>query len=320
MHSVKIHPTRLNPDKYHRPSILMRIQRHWIQYLFLLPAFLAVLFFNYKPMADGLLLAFKQFQFRKTIWEMKFVGFAYFETFFNNPTALSLIKNTLVISLMKIVLAFPFPIILAILLNELSHRHFKKAVQTISYLPHFLSWTIVATIIERMFAPDTGVVNQFIHLLGGDGSTFWMMESAFFYPIMFFSYVWKSIGWSSIIFLAAITGIDPSLYEVARIDGARKLQEVRYITLPGILPVIAMVFIMSLSSVLSAGYDQIYLLRTAGNMDVADILDTYIIRMGLEKGKYSYATAVGLIQSVAGLLMVLFCNWISRRISETALW
>ena len=147
-----------------------------------------------------------------------------------------------------------------------------------------------------------------------------MMEESFFYPIMFSSYVWKTIGWSSIIFIAAITNIDPTLYEVARIDGARKWQEIAYITIPGIMPVIVMIFILSLADVLSAGYDQVYMLRTAGNMDVADILDTYIIRMGLEKGKYSYATAVGLIQSIAGLILVLTSNFISRKVSETALW
>lgn len=302
------------------PGLGRRILRHWIHYLFLLPAFLAVLLFKYKPMVDGFVLAFKQFQFKKSIWEMSNVGFLHFETFFNNPTAWSLIRNTLVISLMKIVLAFPFPILLAVMINEIHSKPFKKTIQTISYLPHFLSWTIVATIIERLFAPNVGIVNQLIAALGGDGSTFWMMERSFFYPIMFFSYVWKTIGWSSIIFIAAITGIDPTLYEVARIDGARKWQEIFYITIPGIMPVIVMIFILSLADVLSAGYDQVYLLRTAGNMDVADILDTYIIRMGLEKGKYSYATAVGLIQSVAGLILVITCNFVSRKVSETALW
>lgn len=302
------------------PGLAARIAKHWIYYMLLLPAFLVVLLFKYRPMLDGFIVAFKQFQFKKTIFDMPYIGLLHFDSFFSNPTALPLIGNTLIISLMKIVLAFPFPILLAIMINEIQSKRFKKIVQTVSYLPHFLSWTIVATIIERLFAPTNGIANQLIAALGGDGSTFWMMQRTFFYPIMFSSYVWKTVGWSSIIFIAAITNIDPTLYEVARIDGARKLQEVFYITIPCIFPVIVMIFIMSLSDVLSAGYDQVYMLRTAGNMDVADILDTYIMRMGLEKGKYSYATAVGLIQSVAGLLLVITCNAISRKASQTSLW
>lgn len=314
----EVKATNIRTNIRRRP-LLKRMRQHWMYYLLLIPGIVAVALFNYVPMT-GIVLGFKKFQFKKSMWEMSWIGLVHFETFFNDPNAWTLIGNTLVISLMKIVLAFPFPVFLAIMLNEVQQNRLKKTVQTITYLPHFLSWTIVVTIIERIFAPNNGLVNQIIAALGGDGSTFWMMERSFFYPAMFFSYLWKGIGWSSIIFLAAITGIDPALYEAARIDGAKKLQEIIYITLPGILPVVTMVFIMSLSGVLSAGYDQIYMLRTPGNMDVADILDTYIIRVGLEKGRYSYATAVGLIQGVAGLTLVITCNAISRKVSDTALW
>lgn len=147
-----------------------------------------------------------------------------------------------------------------------------------------------------------------------------MMEKSFFYPIMFASHVWKDIGWSSIIYIAAIAGIDPTLYEVSRIDGATKWKEIWYVTIPSIIPVMTITFILSLSGVLSAGYDQVYMMRTAGNMDLADILDTYIIRIGLEKGKYTYATAIGLIQGLAGLILVFITNFVSKSVSENSLW
>lgn len=301
-------------------SLGKRIAEHWVLYLFLLPAILAVALFHYRPMLESFLLAFKKFQFKKTVFQMQSVGFQNFQTFFDTPNCWQLIKNTLTISLMKIILGYPFPILLAVFLNESKNVKFKKTMQTISYLPHFLSWAIVVTMIQRLFAPNTGIVNQLIAALGGDGSTFWMMQESFFYPIMFWSNVWMGIGWGSIIYLAAITGVDPTLYEVAHIDGATKWQEVWYVTLPSIIPVMTITFILSLSGVLSAGYDQIYMLRTPGNMDVADILDTYIIRIGLEKGKYTYATAIGLIQGLAGLVLVIITNTISKAVTENSLW
>lgn len=306
-------------EGFNKTPLWKRIWVHKHLYLMLLPAAAALLLFCYFPMA-GLILAFKELKFNASIFAGEWVGLTYFKAFFNLPQSRQLIINTLVISLMKLVLAFPFPILLAILLNEVRNKTFKRVTQTISYLPHFVAWVVVIAIVERMFAPTNGLINQFIGLFGGDPSRFWMMELGFFYPAMFFSYVWKTIGWNSIIFLAAITSIDPSLYEAARIDGANKWHEITRITLPSIKPTINIILILSLGDILKAGFEQIYLLYKPGNRLYADILDTYVIRLGLEQGQFSYATAVGLIQSVAGLLLVILANWLSKKYSETAIW
>ena len=300
-------------------TLWKRLVAHRYLYLLIAPAVLSMFLFSYLPMT-GLVLAFKELRYDKGIWESPWVGLSYFQTFFNHPQFRQLIVNTLTISLLKSVVAFPLPVLLAIMLNEVRSTRFKRVTQTISYLPHFIAWVVVAAIIERIFAPSTGLVNEAIGLLGGDPSRFFMMEDWFFFPVMFFSYVWKVVGWNSIIFLAAITSIDPSLYEAARIDGAGKFYEIVHITVPCIRPTMAIIFILSLGDILSAGYEQVYLLRTPGNMIFADILDTYVIRQGLEQGQFGYATAVGLIQSLAGLALVVFSNFLSKKYTETSIW
>lgn len=288
-------------------------------YIMLIPAVASMLLFNYYPML-GNILAFKEFRFDMSMWESPWVGFTYFKTFFNYPQAGQLIINTLVISLSKILLAYPFPIILALMLNEINSVKLKKVFQTVSYLPHFVAWVVVVAVIQRMFAPNTGMINEMLAMFGGDKARYWLMEPGFFYPIMFFSHVWKSIGWNSIIFLAAITSINPEYFEAAKIDGATKWQEIRLITLPCISQTVGIIFILSLGGILSAGYEQIYLLRTPGNAIYADILDTYVIRQGLEQGQFGYATSVNLIQGVTGLLLVVISNWLSKRYTETSIW
>lgn len=316
---MAIHKTAGPLKAKRRRLLLRRLFVHRYLYLMLFPALLALLLFCYFPMA-GLVLAFKELKFSGGLFSGKWLGFRYFKAFFNLPQSRQLIVNTLSISLMKLVLAFPFPIVLAVLLNEVRNARFKKITQTISYLPHFVAWVVVIAIVERLFAPNTGLINQLLALFGGDPGRFWMMELDFFYPAMFFSYVWKSAGWNSIIFLASITSIDPTFYEAAKIDGANKWQEITRITLPGIKGTVSIILILSLGDILKAGYEQIYLLYKPGNMRYADILDTYVIRLGLEQGQFSYATAVGLLQSVAGLLLVVLANGLSKKYTETAIW
>jgi len=268
----------------------------------------------------GLLLAFKEFKFNEGILGSPWVGFMYFENFFNDFRSLTLIKNTLIISCMKLFLGLPFPILLALMFNEIKNRWFKNIAQSISYLPHFMSWVIVVGIVQRVLAPDTGLLNEAISYLGGDGSTFFMNEAKYFYSIMFSSHIWKTIGWDSIIYLAAIAGINQDMYEAAKIDGASKWNEVWHITLPSIRPTIMIVFILSLGSILSAGFDQLYLLRMPGNSELADILDTYVIRVGLQQGQYGYATAVGMMQGLVGLILVIIANRLARKLSDSSLW
>lgn len=309
------------PLKRKKSGIVLwkNILHHRYLYFMLLPCVAFFIIFSYIPMA-GLLLAFKEYKFNEGILGSPWVGFDYFKQFFNSYQSAELIKNTLIISCMKLFLYLPFPIVLALMFNEVRSKWFKGVSQSVLYLPHFLSWVVVIGLVQRILAPDTGLLNQVIANAGGDGSTFFMMDPDYFYQIMFGSHLWKSIGWDSIIYIAAISGVNPDMYEAAKIDGAGKFREVWNITLPSITPTIVILFILSLGSILSAGFDQIYLLKTPGNAPLSDILDTYIIRVGLQGGQYGYATAVGMLQGIIGLILVVFANKLSRKISDTSLW
>ncbi|WP_249313346.1 ABC transporter permease [Lederbergia citrea] len=295
------------------------IWRHNQLYLMLLPCITFFILFSYLPMA-GLVLAFKEFKFNTGIWGGEWVGFTYFQRFFNDPQSWVFIKNTLIISSMKLFLGLPFPIFLAIMFNEMKSNKMRNLFQSITYLPHFLSWVIIVGLLQRVLAPDIGLLNQVIKHFGGAGDKFFLMEKDYFYSVMFWSHVWKEIGWSSIIYFAAIAGINPEYYEAAKMDGANKLRQIWHITLPGIRPTIIILFILSLGNILSAGFDQIYLLKTPGNAEVAEIIDTYVIRVGLQGGQFGYATAVGMLQGVIGLILVLAVNAISKRKFDTSLW
>ena len=208
----------------------------------------------------------------------------------------------------------------ALLLNELRSMKFKKISQTISYLPHFLSSVIIVTMLQRILAPNTGVLNQAIAALGGDGSTFFLMDAKYFYRILFSMDLWRNIGWDSIMYLAAISSVDLTLYEAAEMDGCGKLKKMWHITLPGIRGTIGLLFIMGVGGLLSSGVEQVWLLRTPGNMSLADTLDVYVLRMGIQGGQFGYATAIGLIQGVVGLVLVVVCNRICKKVTEVGLW
>ncbi|WP_258881665.1 sugar ABC transporter permease [Paenibacillus sp. sptzw28] len=307
------------PTQNRGKKLLKKIVLHRYLYFMLLPCLIFFIVFSYIPMG-GLILAFKEYKFNKGILGSPWVGFDYFVRFFNDYQSGMLIKNTLIISSMKLFLGLPFPIILALMINEVRSRWFKNLAQSISYLPYFLSWVVVIGIVQRVLAPDTGLLNQAVSAFGGDGSTYYLMDPHYFYQIMFGSNLWKNIGWDSIIYLAAIAGVNPDMYEAAKMDGAGKWREIWNITLPSIRPTIVILFILSLGNILSAGFDQLYLLRTPGNMQLADILDTYVIRVGLQGGQYGYATAVGMMQGVIGFLLVITANRLARRFSDTSIW
>ncbi|WP_408633520.1 ABC transporter permease [Pontibacillus litoralis] len=295
------------------------VWQHRVQYMMLLPCILFFILFSYLPMA-GMILAFKEFRFDTGIFGGAWVGLEYFERFFQDPQSWTFIKNTLIISSMKLILALPFPIILALMFNEVQSNKLRGFFQSIMYMPHFLSWVVVVGIIQSILAPNTGLLNQFISFLGGDGSTYFLMEEEYFHSVMFWSYIWKDIGWNSIIYFAAIMSISPALYEAAAIDGANKLRQIWHITLPGIRPTILILFILSLGNILSAGFDQIYLLQMPGNTEVSEIIDTYVIKTGLESGQFGYATAVGMMQGVVGLIVVVIVNRFSNKMFNTSLW
>ena len=305
--------------KLNKKSLKSKLLHYWPLYVMLLPAIIYYILICYVPMA-GNVLAFKEYSFKKGIWGSDFVGLRYFESFFKSYDALRLIKNTLTVGFIKCILEFPFAIILALLLNELKNMEFKKASQTITYLPHFLSSVIIVTMIQRLLAPNNGVINQIIAGLGGDGSTFFLMDAKYFLGILFSMDLWRNIGWDSIIYLAAISSVDTSLYEAAQMDGCGKLKRMWHITLPGIRGTIGLLFIMGVGGLLSSGFEQIYLLRTPGNMQLADTLDTYVVRVGLQGGQFGYATAIGLIQGLVGLVLVITTNKICKKLTEVSLW
>lgn len=306
----------------YQKSLLKRMWEHKVLYLMILPCLLFFLIFNYIPMTS-LILAVKDFRFDTGIIGGDWKGLHYFQRFFTDSRCVQIIINTLVISGMKLILALPFPIILAIMFNEIKDSKLGKIrglFQGILYIPHFLSWVVVIGIFKKLLAPDDGLMNQLIHKFGGDGSTYFMMNPEYFHTIMFSSYIWKNVGWDSIIYFAAIMSINPEIYESAAIDGANRFKQIIHITLPMLTPTIVILFIISLGDILKAGFDQIYLLKTPGNASVSEILDTFVIRTGIEQGDFSYAISIGLLQGVIGLIAVVIINRFADKKLDTSLY
>lgn len=291
----------------------------WPLYLMLLPAIVYYILICYVPIA-GNVLAFKDYSFRKGIWGSPWVGWKYFKMFFQSYDCWRLIKNTLHIGFIKCILEFPFAIILALLLNEIRALKFKKVTQTITYLPHFLSSVIIVTMMQRILAPNTGFLNQIIGAMGGPSDTFFMMKAGYFHELLFGMDIWRNIGWDSIIYLAAISSVDQELYEAASMDGCNRVGQIWHVTLPGIRGTIGLLFIMGVGGLLSSGFEQMWLLRTPGNMSVADTLDVYVVRIGLQNGQFGYASAIGLIQGLVGLFLVVTTNTLSKKVTEVGLW
>jgi len=297
--------------------MLARVAKYRWQYVMIAPAVVLLFLFSYVPMA-GVQVAFKDFHIGGTIWNSPWVGLDNFE-FLHDDQFWIVVRNTLWIAALKFVFGFPAPIILALLINEVRHNKFKRFVQSVSYLPHFFSWIVVAYILQSLLTLDGGLVNTFITDLGGD-QIFFLGSTEWFRPMIVASGLWKEVGWNTILYLAAITAIDPQLYEAARVEGAGRLAQIRYITFPGILPTVSIVLILSMPSLITVGMDQIYPLMNPANQPVADVLDTYVLRNGLQQGYFGPATAIGLLSSVISLLLVLGTNRVSRRLNGEGLW
>jgi len=294
-----------------------RIMEHWILYLFMLPCVISLLVFSYYPMY-GATLAFKDYRFSLGIMGSRWIGFQHFIDFFTDVKFWNVLRNTVGISLLRTVFVFPAPIILALLLNELKYPGYKKAVQSFSYLPHFVSWVVVFNIMTLIFSPYGGLFNSIRNMLGLN-SIFVMGEAKYFYPLLILSDIWKSIGWGSIIYLAAITGINPELYESAALDGAGRLKCCWHITLPSIKMTIGILFIMNMGNILNAGFDQVLLMQQPANMQISEILDTWVLRVGIKDGKFGFATAVGLFKSVIALIILLITNAAVKKTTEVSL-
>ncbi|ETT51863.1 MULTISPECIES: ABC transporter permease subunit [unclassified Paenibacillus] len=294
-----------------------KIYKYRWQYLMILPGVVLLFLFSYIPMA-GIQVAFKDFQIGTSIWDSTWAGLDNF-TFLEDPQFLTVVQNTLYISVLKFICGFPAPILLALLINEVTRPAFKRFVQSVSYLPHFFSWIVVAYILQSFLTLDGGLVNQFIGQAGGE-PVFFLGSTEWFRPMVVFSGLWKETGWNTILYLAAITTIDPQLYESAKVEGAGKLAQIRHITLPGIMPTISIVLILSIPSLITVGMDQIYPLMNSANHSVADVLDTYILRNGLQQGYFGMATAVGLLSSLISLILVVSTNQLSRKLNGEGLW
>ena len=287
-------------------------------YLMFLPVFLYYVIFRYGPML-GLVISFQKYDLLKGILNSRWVGFKHFQNFFNSMFLWRLLRNTLLINLYDLIFNFPAAIILALLLNEVQNRRFKKTVQTITYMPYFISSVVLASMVVQFLSPSSGMINNLIAAFGGERQYF-MVQPESFRTIYTLMNMWKSVGWNSIIFLAAISGINGELYEACRVDGGGYLRQMWHITLPGIASTIVVLMIMRLGHVLDAGYETILLLKNGANQETSEVIGTFVYRRGIEKGEYSYATAVGMFQSVIGFGLVIFANWLSRRYSETSLW
>jgi len=286
-------------------------------FLFILPGIILVLLFNYIPMT-GLQLAFRDFQFSGGIWGSPFVGLENFRQFLLSADFWRALKNTAILIPLRL-LVFPAPIVLALLLNEIRNFKFKRTVQTISYLPHFVSWVVIVGIMDILLSIDSGAVNSLIKFLGGKPIPFMGMES-WFRPLYIISGVWKEIGWGSILYLAAISNINPELYEAAEMDGAGRLGKMWYITLPGMVPIISIVLVLSMPGLLSAGMDQILQMQNPANMGVTEVIDTFVVRLGIGRAQYSITTAIGLVMSVFSTTLLLVSNNLSKLLGGEGIW
>lgn len=292
--------------------------KHWAIYSMILPGLLYFLIFKYIPLG-GSIIAFQDYNVFKGIWGSKFVGFKHFENLFTYPEFSQIFTNTLLISLYKLLLGFPAPIILALLLNEVRKKLFKSTLQSVLYLPHFLSWVIVGGLVINILSPSSGIINEIIKSLGGK-EIFFMQEPGYFRSIVVGSGIWKDVGWNTIIYMAALAGINPQLYEAAEMDGAGKLRQVWSITLPTLLPTIMVLLLLQIGNILDLGFEQIYMLLNPLVRETGEVLDTYIYRVGLVGGQFSYTTAIGLFKSVIGLILVVGANKLSKKLTGNSIY
>ncbi len=318
---------RIGPRNRQNP--LLRFLRSFVGYkrhltltLMFLPVVVYFVTFKYVPMG-GIIIAFKDYKIKQGIlgsaWSQPL--FANFIKAFNTPTFARSVTNTLAISGLKLLFGFPAPIILALMLNEVVHERFKKAIQTITYLPHFLSWVVLAGMFQQLLSPNNGAVNAVLQrVFRMKDSIYFLGDNRYFRGTLIVTDIWKNVGWSSILYLATIAGIDPMLYEAATVDGATRLQCTRHITLPSLAPTIVVMLILSVGSIMDAGFDQVFNLYNTAVYQTGDIIDTYVYRYGLGDMKYSLATAVGLFKNVIAFVLVVVTNMIAKRISGSGIW
>ncbi|MGO4499201.1 ABC transporter permease [Paenibacillus sp. 2RAB27] len=321
-HAIEHKQKQVSAESFNQIKTTSLLRKSWNHnkylWLLVLPCLLYYVIFRYIPMF-GLVITFKNFNLFKGIWASEWVGFKYYVMFFQNPDFFLLMRNTLLLGFYKLLFGFPAPIILAILLNELKNMALKRFVQTVSYLPHFISNVIVASMVIMFLSPSGGLINQIIQKLGFTPINF-MMEPGWFRSIYVASDIWQQTGWESIIYLAALTAVDPQLYEAASIDGAGRWEKLWNVTLPGIAPTIVILFILNVGKVLEIGFEKVFLMYNAAVYSTADIISTYVYRVGLEQGNFSYGASIDLFMGIISLIFIYSANYISRKVGENSLW
>ena len=301
-------------------SWLKSLRKYWPMYLMLVPVIVYFLVFKYKPMLF-VQIAFKDYKLRKGIWASEWVGLKHFMRFFSSYNFTTTLVNTAVLSGLSLLCCFPFPIFLALLFNELRTDRTKKIVRTITYAPHFISTIVMVGMMIAICSPSTGIINKILIALGVTKDGLYLMGSGRYFRMMYIiSDIWKDSGWNAIIFISAISAIEPTLYEAARVDGASRWQQLIYVTLPSILPTIVIMLILRCGKILGVGHEKVYAMQTDLNLGVSEVISTYSYKIGLIDMRYDYATAIDLFNAVINLAMLLIVNAISRKVTETSLW
>ncbi len=317
MFSVK--GTRISPaGKRGGKRSFRNLLKCWQLYVFLLPALLYIILFVYKPMY-GILIAFKDFRIGDGIWGSEWVGMENFQRLFDSYWFPVILKNTLTLSLLSLVVGFPLPIIFALLLNELRWKKVRNAIQTVSYAPHFISTVVICSMIMLFLSPSSGIVNHFLNLLGID-SVYFMQDTGLFKWVYVLSGVWQGLGWSSIIYSAALSGVDRNLLEAAQIDGASRIQRIIHVNIPVLVPTMMVLLILQCGSLLGVGYEKVYLLQTDANITASEVISTYVYKMGLIEADFSFSTAVNLFNSVVNSVILIVVNFLSNRVTKNGLW
>lgn len=318
METVNIQNTKKNnKETGFIPMVIKDFKKYKYLYLMILPVIIYYVVFHYAPLY-GATIAFKNFSPSKGIMGSPWVGFKHFKSFLTSFYFWRVFRNTLMINLIELIFAFPAPIILALLLNEIKNNAFKRTIQTITYMPHFISLVVVCGMIVD-FTSSEGVINSIITSLGGQKIMF-LQKPEYFRSIYVSSGIWQGIGWGSIIYLAALSAIDPSLYEAAIIDGAGRFKQLLHVTLPGIAPTIVILLILNLGKMMNVGFEKIILLYNPATYETADVISSFVYRRGLREANWSFGSAVGLLNSVINLVLITMSNKISRKLNETSLW
>lgn len=299
--------------------VLKKVRKTYQLYLLLLPTMLYFIIFQYFPMY-GLQIAFKKYNFVQGITGSDWVGFYHFARFFNSYTFMTVIKNTLLINLYELLVAFPIPIILALLLNQVAHKRFKKIVQTVTYAPHFISVVVVVGMLHIFLSPRSGIINVILSNVFKMDSVFFMASADWFKTIFVFSGVWQNAGFGTIIYLAALTSVSPELHEAAVVDGANKIQRIYHIDIPSIMPTIMILLILNVGHFASVGFEKIYIMQNSLNLSSSEVIQTYVYKSGLLGAQYSYATAVGFFNAIINFTLLISINQLAKKLKQQSLW